>query len=116
MCIRDRYLGAGLLIMWLTVMLLGPLGLVRWLQRYRYLLILGAIALQMSPFFIGTEVLGAKLWIQAGPIHIQPPEIVKLALVGFLASYPDENREVLKSPWRVGGLKLPTLPYLVPMG
>src|SRR5680860_1614220 len=116
MCIRDRYLGAGLLIMWLTVMLLGPLGLVRWLQRYRYLLILGAIALQMSTFFIGTEVLGAKLWIQVGPIQIQPSEIVKLALVGFLASYLDENRDMLKASWNVGRIKLPPIPYLVPMG
>lgn len=110
------YLGAGLLIMWLTVMILGPVGLVRWLQRYRYLLIFGAIVLQMSTFFIGTEVLGAKLWIQVGPIQIQPSEIVKLALVAFLASYLDENRDLLKSSWRVGGLKLPPIPYLVPMG
>ncbi len=110
------YLGAGLAIMWLTVMLLGPLGLIRWLQRYRYLLILGATALQMSTFFLGTEVFGAKLWIEIGPIQIQPSEIVKLALVAFLASYLDENREMLKSSWTVGRMKLPPIPYLVPMG
>ena len=110
------YLAAGLAIMWLVAMLLGPVGLIRWLQRYRYLIILAAIALQLSTFFIGTEVYGAKLWIEAGPIQIQPSEIVKLALVAFLASYLDENRDLLASGWRVGPLTLPPIPYLIPMG
>lgn len=109
------YLAAGLVIMWLVVMLLGPIGLIRWLQRYRYLLILGAIALQMSTFFIGTEVYGAKLWIDVGPVQIQPSELVKLALVAFLASYLDENREVLATPWKVGPFSFPPVPYLIPM-
>ncbi|MDQ4045354.1 MAG: FtsW/RodA/SpoVE family cell cycle protein, partial [Chloroflexota bacterium] len=110
------YLAAGLATMWLIVMLLGPIGLVRWLQRYRYLIILAAIALQVSTFFIGTEVYGAKLWIQAGPIQVQPSEIVKLALVAFLASYLDENRDLLAASWRVGPFELPPIPYLIPMG
>ncbi|HYH11264.1 MAG TPA: FtsW/RodA/SpoVE family cell cycle protein [Thermomicrobiales bacterium] len=110
------YLAAGLVIMWLTVMLLGPIGFVRWLQRYRYLIILSAIALQISTYFIGTEVYGAKLWIEIGPVQIQPSEIVKLALVAFLASYLDENRDLLASGWKVGPLTLPPIPYLIPMG
>lgn len=109
------YLAAGLAIMWLVVMLLGPIGFIRWLQRYRYLLIIGAIALQMSTFFLGTEVYGAKLWIEIGPIQIQPSEIVKLALVAFLASYLDENRDLLASGWKVGPVTLPPIPYLIPM-
>lgn len=110
------YLAAGLVTMWLVVMLLGPLGLIRWLQRYRYLIILAAIALQAATFFVGTEVYGAKLWIQVGPVQIQPSELVKLALVAFLASYLDEHRDLLASGWRVGPLTLPPIPYLIPMG
>jgi cell division protein FtsW (lipid II flippase) len=110
------YLAAGLGVMWLIVMLLGPIGLIRWLQRYRYLIIVAAMALQVSTFFIGTEVYGAKLWIEFGPIQVQPSEIVKLALVAFLASYLDEHRDLLASTWRVGGLSLPPVPYLIPMG
>lgn len=109
------YLAAGLVIMWLTVMLLGPIGLVRWLQRYRYLLIIGAILLQMSTFFLGTEVYGAKLWIEIGPVQIQPSEIVKLALVAFLASYLDENRDLLAAGWKAGPFTLPPIPSLIPM-
>lgn len=109
------YLAAGLLIMWLTVMLLGPVGLIRWLQRYRYLLIIGAIVLQLSTFFLGTEVYGAKLWIEIGPIQIQPSEIVKLALVAFLASYLDENRDLLAIGWKAGPFTLPPIPSLIPM-
>lgn len=110
------YLAAGLVVMWLIVMLLGPIGLIRWLQRYRYLIILAAIGLQLATFFVGTEVYGAKLWIQIGPVQIQPSEIVKLALVAFLASYLDESRDLLASSWRVGPLSLPPIPYLIPMG
>jgi cell division protein FtsW (lipid II flippase) len=110
------YLGVGLAGMWLVVMLSGPLRVVEWLPRYKYLWLLGTLALQAATFFIGTEVGGARLWIELGPIQVQPSEISKITLVIFLAAYLDEKRELLAEPWVLGRLRLPPLPYLLPMG
>ena len=110
------YLAIGLLGMWLVVMLSGPIRVMEWLPRYKYLWLLGTLALQALTFFIGTEVGGARLWIEVGPIQVQPSEISKITLVIFLAAYLDEKRELLTEPWMVGKLKLPPIPYLLPMG
>ena len=110
------YLAIGLLGMWLVVMLSGPIRLVEWLPRYKYLWLIGTLALQAATMFIGTEVGGARLWIQLGPIQLQPSEISKITLVIFLAAYLDEKRDLLTESWMVGKLKLPPIPYLLPMG
>ncbi len=110
------YLGVGLLAMWLVVMLSGPLKVMQWLPRYKYLWLIGTLALQAVTMFIGTEVGGARLWIQLGPIQIQPSEISKITLVIFLAAYLDEKRDLLTEPWMVGRVRLPPIPYLLPMG
>ena len=110
------YLAIGLVVMWLVVMLSGPLRVMEWLPRYKYLWLLGTLALQAATFFIGTEVGGARLWIELGPIQVQPSEISKITLVIFLAAYLDEKRDLLTEPWMVGNLKLPPIPYLLPMG
>ena len=109
------YLGVGLMAMWLVVMLSGPLKVMEWLPRYKYLWLIGTLALQAITMFIGTEVGGARLWIQLGPIQIQPSEISKITLVIFLAAYLDEKRDLLTEPWMVGKLRMPPIPYLLPM-
>ncbi len=110
------YLAIGLVGMWLIVMLSGPLRVAEWLPRYKYLWLIGTLALQALAMVIGTEVGGARLWIQVGPIQVQPSEISKITLVIFLAAYLDEKRDLLKESWQVGRLKLPPIPYLLPMG
>lgn len=110
------YLAAGLAGLWLIVMLSGPLRVQHLLRRYKYTWLLLTLALQATTFFIGTEVGGARLWINIGPIQIQPSEISKVTLVIFLAAYLDEKRDLIGSSWQVGHLQLPPIPYLVPMG
>lgn len=110
------YLVAGLAILWLTVMLAGPLNVISWIRKYKYTWLLISLALQMATFVVGEEVGGARLWISIGPVQIQPSEIVKLTLVVFLAAYLDEKRELIGSSWRVGWFSLPPIPYLLPMG
>jgi len=67
-------------------------------RRFVTLLLLGSFALLvlvLAPGF-GMRVLGAKRWFAAGPIQFQPSELMKLALVlyvaGYLADHPKRMR------------------------
>jgi cell division protein FtsW (lipid II flippase) len=79
------------------------------LDRYRYLLLLGAVVLMLSPLIphlglpVGTGDSTVKLWIRIGPFSGQPVELAKLALCIFFASYFAEKRELLSVPtYRLG--------------
>ena len=93
------------------------------LDRYRYLLLLVAVVLMLSPLIphLGQKHHGARLWIGFGPINGQPIELAKLALCIFFASYFVEKRELLSVPTlRVGNRLMldprPLVPILVAWG
>lgn len=69
----------------------------RVLENYKYLFGLAAIALLFMPLLpvVGQTVNGARLWVHAGPLQIQPGELGKISLIIFLAAYLREKREVL---------------------
>jgi cell division protein FtsW (lipid II flippase) len=70
------------------------------LERYRYLIAAGSIALLMMPRLpgIGAQVNGAFLAIKLGPIQFQPAEFAKLGIIVFLASYLRETGDILVRP------------------
>jgi len=106
------YLAAGLML------LLGVCTFVRkigWLRRYKYTWAFAGIAMMTLTMLIGTEINGARLWIQVGPFTVQPSEVAKIAMVVFLAGYLAENRDLIVSQYRLGPFRLPPLPYLAPM-
>ncbi len=107
------YLGAGLAVLWGTVVVFRRVDLLR---RYKYTWLLLSLGLLAITFLFGTEINGAKLWLTIGPFQAQPSEIVKITLVIFLAGYLEDNRDVLAANWHFGPLHLPPLPYLLPMG
>ncbi|MDP9368853.1 MAG: FtsW/RodA/SpoVE family cell cycle protein [Chloroflexota bacterium] len=107
------YLGVGLAVLWGTVVVFRRIALLR---RYKYTWLLISLALLAITFLFGTEINGARLWLTIGPFQAQPSEIVKITLVIFLAGYLEDNRDVLAASWHVGRLRLPPLPYLLPMG
>ncbi len=93
------------------------------LDRYRYLLLLVAVVLMLSPLIphFGQNHNGARLWIGIGPVNGQPIELAKLALCIFFASYFVEKRELLSVPTlRVGNRLMldprPLVPILVAWG
>jgi cell division protein FtsW (lipid II flippase) len=87
-----------------------------WLRRYKYTWAAAGIALLLLTFAFGTVVAGQRLTLQIGPISGQPSELLKVILVVFLAGYLSENRALLvEQDTRVGPLRLPPIPYLVPM-
>lgn len=90
------------------------------LDRYRYLMLLVAVILMLSPLIphFGQNHFGARLWVGVGPINAQPIELAKLALCIFFASYFVEKRELLSVPTlRVGNRLMldprPLVPILV---
>jgi cell division protein FtsW (lipid II flippase) len=114
--IGDRqlwYLCAGLLLLWM-IALFAPNPEI--LARYRYSVLFAGLALLGLTAVLGTDVNGARLWLEAGPVQVQSAELVKLALVVFLAAYLSDNLELIGSNWRVGRLSVPPIPYLAPMG
>jgi cell division protein FtsW (lipid II flippase) len=88
----------------------------RLLRHYKYTWALAGAALLVITFLFGREVNGARLWIFLGPIGFQPGEAIKVVLVVFIAGYLAEKRAVLASASaRIGPIKIPPLPYLLPM-
>ena len=62
---------------------------------------------------LGYEVNGARLWIDLGPVSVQPGELLKIVLVIFIAAYLAETRTLLTSARiRIGFLELPTAALL----
>jgi cell division protein FtsW (lipid II flippase) len=69
----------------------------RVLQRFTYTSGLAAIILLLLPMLpvIGNEVNGARIWVDLGPVGMQPGEIAKVLLVIAFAGYLVLHRDAL---------------------
>ncbi len=78
------------------------------LERYRYTIAAAGIALLVMPRLpgIGSQVRGAYLAVDVGPIQFQPAEFAKIAIIVFLASYLRDTGDVLVRA------RLKPLPYV----
>jgi cell division protein FtsW (lipid II flippase) len=86
------------------------------LDRYRYLIGALGLGLLLLTIAAGTTVNGAKLWIHAFGMSIQPSEFAKLAIVVFLAGYLDDKKVLLSVPTRhVLGVPVPAAKYFGPL-
>ncbi|HYO29730.1 MAG TPA: FtsW/RodA/SpoVE family cell cycle protein, partial [Thermomicrobiales bacterium] len=83
--------------------------------RYKYTWLVGGVGLLALTLVFGQEIRGARLWLRVGPIQVQPSELVRIALVVFLASYLADRRDFVVSDLRLGRLRLPPVPYLIPL-
>ncbi|HEV2527848.1 MAG TPA: FtsW/RodA/SpoVE family cell cycle protein [Thermomicrobiales bacterium] len=110
---QVAYLTIGLVLMVVVALFRPAMPLLR---RYKYTALVASLGLLAVTFVFGQEINGARLWLSFGPVQIQPSEIVKVTLLVFLAGYLDEKRDLLRDNWKVGGLSLPPLPWLMPMG
>jgi cell division protein FtsW len=80
-------------------------------ERMVRLLLLGSLALLLLvlvPGF-GVTVNGARRWFQAGPIQFQPSELVKIAVVLYVARYLADNPKRVRGTRGLGGLIAPVL-------
>jgi cell division protein FtsW (lipid II flippase) len=88
----------------------------RVLRHYKYTWALAGAALVVLTFLFGREVNGARLWLYVGPVGFQPGEAIKIVLVIFIAGYLAEKRALLAgASARLGPIRIPPLPYLLPM-
>ncbi len=86
------------------------------LRHYKYSWAAAGILLLGATLLLGYEVNGARLWIDLGPVSVQPGEPLKIVLVIFIAAYLAETRTLLTSASvRIGPIHLPPLPYFLPM-
>ena len=93
----------GVVVMLIVAIRPEPL---RWLREYRYLILLFGLLLLLSTIIFGTNPSGSQeapqLWLGGGRVYFQPSELLKIILVGFLASYLAEQYPAL----RAEGLKI----------
>lgn len=89
---------------------------MRWLKHYRYSwLVLGLLLVGLT-FFLGTGRSDTtRLWLDLGIFQLQPVELLKILLVVYLATYLDDHRDLIGTNYYLGRLRLPPLPYLVPL-
>ena len=90
----------------------------RWLEQYRYTLMLVGIGLLVLPLvpIVGQEINGARIWVSLGPINFQPGEFAKIAFAIFFAAYLVEKRELLAmSSRRFLGMAFPEARHLGPI-
>lgn len=91
--------------------------LMDWLDHNRYVWMALGLGLTAATFVFGVDPNGSgvRVWFNLGFFLFQPSELLKIILVIFLASYLDEHRAVAELGYQLGPLKLPPLPYLVPL-
>jgi cell division protein FtsW (lipid II flippase) len=107
------WFGVGIVAMLVIAIGLRDDGILR---HYKYTWAAIGILLFTATLLFGYEVNGARLWIDLGPVNVQPGELIKIVLVVFLAGYLAETRTLLTSArLRIGFLSIPPLPYFLPM-
>lgn len=114
---------AGTQLLWFAVGVVAMLAIAiglrddGFLRHYKYSWAAAGVLLLVATFLFGSEVNGARLWINIGPVSVQPGEGIKLILVVFIAAYLAETRALLTqaSIRLVGPIRIPPLPYLLPM-
>ncbi|HEU5088162.1 MAG TPA: FtsW/RodA/SpoVE family cell cycle protein [Roseiflexaceae bacterium] len=89
---------------------------MHWLKHYRYTWLLVGLALVLVTALFGVERNGARLWLNLGFFQFQPVELLKILLVIYLATYLDDRRNLIgRGSYRLLGMRLPPLPYLLPI-
>ncbi|MCX6015328.1 MAG: FtsW/RodA/SpoVE family cell cycle protein [Chloroflexales bacterium] len=91
--------------------------LIDYLGHNRYVWLSIGLLLIVATLFFGNDPnnSGVRAWLKIGPMYFQPSELLKLALVIFLASYLDEQQGQLTSGVRWRGIALPSMTAMVPL-
>lgn len=83
--------------------------------RYKYTWLVVGVGLLAATLVFGQEIRGARLWLRVGPVQFQPSELIRIAVAVFFAGYLAERRDLVASDFRLGPVRLPPVPYLLPL-
>jgi len=73
-----------------------------------------SLVMLVAVFVIGVERMGAKRWIEVGPLQFQPSEIAKIATTFVLARYFDHPRlDLRKIRWWLPPLFIAMVPFVL---
>jgi rod shape determining protein RodA len=73
-----------------------------------------SLVMLVAVFVIGVERLGAKRWIEIGPLQFQPSEIAKIATTFVLARYFDHSRlDLRKIRWWLPPMFIAMVPFVL---
>src|SRR2546421_10043852 len=110
--VQAKWMGIGLVAV--AVLLFID---YRWLQTLAWPGYVASLGLLAGVAFAGKKVLGARRWLQLGPMQIQPSEFVKLAMIVVLARwFTRDETGVRKGQYGLFDLWRPFLLILVPVG
>ncbi len=87
------WIALGVLVFILSLFVPGD---YRALEDYKYSCLLTGVFLQLAVMLFGTEINGARLWFEFGPVLFQPVEVVKILLVVFLAAFLRQFRHWIR--------------------
>jgi cell division protein FtsW (lipid II flippase) len=108
------WLGVGIVLFLVSLPLLQHYARLR---NYQYIAAFAGLGLMLVTAVIGKQINGSRLWLGFGGYYFQVTEAMKLLLVLFLAGYLADRRLMLSAVsrrWRA--VRVPTLPYLIPLG
>ena len=111
---QTLWIGLGFVVFIATIFIFSRFNLME-LKRYKYTFLIVGLFLTAAAAVFGTEINGARLWFRVGIFNFQPGELLKVCLVIFLAAYLDDKRDLLQTRYKVLGIPLPPLPYLLPL-
>lgn len=72
-----------------------------------------SVLLLILVFFVGKKVYGAQRWLSLGFISFQPSELIKLALILYLAKY-FKDMPIVEGGYRLSHLTIPAIIIFVP--
>ena len=72
-----------------------------WISNFYWIYYIGGLVLLIAVRFFGTEVNGAKRWIDFGGFSFQPSDIMKIVVIIFFTRFFMKHEEDLNKPQNI---------------
>jgi cell division protein FtsW len=93
---QIKYVAIGLVV-WIAASSISYTIWRKWAPRLMIVAIVSLVALMVPA--LSHSANGATRWLTLGPLSIQPAEILKVAMILYLATWLDKRQEEIQSFW-----------------